>query len=113
MFSLARTTSGWVAAVRLVAESSPAASHCGNKEVVHDAEGRLRDSRGQVAGKAVEARGEKIASKKRSSLDIINIMPAKFSNIIRNQVAAIQRGGGGIVCISLSTFVRRQLQQLE
>ena len=40
------------------------ASHCGNKEVVHDAEGRLRDSRGQIAGQAVEARGEAIASKK-------------------------------------------------
>ena len=41
-----------------------AASHCGNTEVVHDAEGRLRDNLGQVAGHAVEARGEAIESKK-------------------------------------------------
>ena len=41
-----------------------APSHCGNKEVFHDAEGRLRDIRGQVAGQAVEAGGEAIASKK-------------------------------------------------
>ncbi len=45
-----------------------AASHCGNKSVAHDAEGRLRDSRGQVAGQAVEARGEVVARKEQLHL---------------------------------------------
>ena len=58
-----------MAAVRLVAESfASAASHYGHKEVVHDAEGRLGDSRGQVAGQAVEARGEAVARKEQLHL---------------------------------------------